>query len=113
MPRHWSETVAKNHLLNGGYKLLAENYAIRGGEIDLIMQQGKVIVFIEVRQRKSARYGSAAASITAQKLARLRKTALHYLVTTFERDDLPVRFDAVFLNGTQEKYNVEHLENIF
>lgn len=113
MSRHWSETVAKNHLLKQGYTLLAENYTIRGGEIDLIMKSGELIVFIEVRQRKSSRYGSAAASITPQKLARLRKTALHYLVTTFKRDDLAVRFDAVFLEGTQERYKLEHLENIF
>lgn len=113
MPRHWSETVATNHLLKQGFKLLAENYTVRGGEIDLIMQCGEAVVFVEVRQRKSARYGSAAASISPQKIARLRRTALHYLVTAFERDDLPVRFDAILVKGTQESFRLEHLENIF
>lgn len=112
MPRHWAETVAKRYLLTRGYALLAENYAVRGGEIDLVMQQGEVIVFVEVRQRKSAHYGSAAASITPQKLARLRKTALHYLVRTFERDDLAVRFDAVLVEGKREDFRLEHLTHI-
>ena len=112
MSRNWSETVAKTYLLEQGYTLLAENYTIRGGEIDLVMQQGELIVFVEVRQRRSAYYGSAAASITPKKVQRLRKVALHYLVTTFERDDLPVRFDAVLLAGTKEKFDLEHLENI-
>ena len=112
MPRHWSETVAKTYLLEQGYTCLAENYTIRGGEVDLVMQQGEVIVFVEVRQRRSAYYGSAADSITPQKMQRLRKVALHYLVTTFQRDDLPVRFDAVLLAGMKGRFDLEHLENI-
>ena len=112
MAWHWAETLAKIYLLNQGYDLLAENYSVRGGELDLIMQQGETIVFVEVRQRKSARYGSAAASITPQKLVRLRKTALHFLVATFARDDLPVRFDAILVEGTQERYTLEHLKAI-
>ena len=112
MPRHWAETTAKTYLSGRGYVLLAENYTIRGGEIDLVMRQGETIVFVEVRQRKTAAYGSAAESITARKLQRLRKTALHYLITTFGRDDLPVRFDAVLVAGTENGFTLEHLENI-
>ena len=112
MSRHWAEATAKTYLLERGYSFLAENYAIRGGEIDLVMKRGEVIVFVEVRQRKTAAYGSAAESITARKLQRLRTTALHYLVATFGRDDLPVRFDAVLFAGTQRKFRLEHLENI-
>ncbi len=112
MPRHWAEATAKTYLLGRGYTFLAENYTVRGGELDLVMRQGGVVVFVEVRQRKSDRYGSAAESITAGKLQRLRKTALHYLVSTFERDDLPVRFDAVLVTGTEKNYRLEHLQNI-
>jgi putative endonuclease len=112
MPRHWSEPLAKSYLEQQGYKTLAENYSIRGAEIDLIMQDAGVIVFVEVRQRKSQSHGSAAESITSSKMSRLRKAALSYLVTTFARDDLPVRFDAVLISGTQEGYRLEHLKNI-
>ena len=112
MARHWAETLAKDYLLSKNYTLLAENYAVRGGELDLIMQDEETIVFAEVRQRKTAQYGTAAESITPTKLARMQKTALHFLQNQFERDDLPVRFDAVLISGTQEKHSLEHLENI-
>jgi putative endonuclease len=110
--RHWAETIAKRHLLLSGYTLLAENYSVRGGEIDLVMKDREVIVFIEVRQRAKETHGTAAETITPRKLQKLRKTALSFLVETFERDDLPVRFDAVLITGTEKAYKLEHLENI-
>jgi putative endonuclease len=97
--RHWAETIAKRHLLLSGYALLAENYSVRGGEIDLVMKDRDVIVF-------------AAETITARKIQKLQKTALSFLVETFQRDDLFMRFDAVLITGTQKKYRLEHLENI-
>lgn len=112
MSRHWAEETAKSHLLSRGYELLAENYAVRGGELDLVMRHGDAVVFVEVRQRKTNAYGGAAESITLRKLQRLRKTALHYLVSTFGRDDLPVRFDAVLVTGSKTNFRLEHLENI-
>jgi putative endonuclease len=110
--RHWAETVAKRYLLQKGYALMAENYSIRGGEIDLIMQERDTIIFIEVRQRAKETHGTAAESITPYKLQRLQKTALHFLMDTFNTDDIAVRFDAVLILGTEQKYKLEHLESI-
>ena len=110
--RHWAETIAKRHLLLSGYALLAENYSVRGGEIDLVMQDRDTIVFVEVRQRASESHGTAAETITSRKIQKLQKTALSFLVEKFQRDDLPVRFDAVLITGTEAKYRLEHLENI-
>ncbi len=110
--RHWAETIAKRHLLLKGYALLAENYSIRGGEIDLIMQDRETIVFIEVRQRAKDTHGTAAESITRYKIQRLQKTALSFLVERYQRDDLPVRFDAVLVLGNEKSHRLEHLENI-
>jgi len=112
MTRHWAEDVAKAHLEAQGYTTLATNYTIRGAEIDLIMQDGTTYVFVEVRQRKSDSYGSAAESISQKKLHRLQKAALHYTVSKFERDDLPMRFDAVLLSGVEGDFELEHLKNI-
>lgn len=113
MARHWSEEQAKSYLLSRGYRLLAENYLTRGGELDLVVQEGEVIVFVEVRQRRSSRYGSAAESIGAQKIARLRRTALHYLATRYGRDDLPVRFDAVVIEGSRDRHTLHHFQAAF
>ena len=110
--RHWAETIAKRHLLLQGYALLAENYSIRGGEIDLIMQDRETIVFVEVRQRAKDTHGTAAESITSYKIQRLQKTALSFLIERYQRDDVLVRFDAVLILGNEKKYRLEHLENI-
>lgn len=112
MARHWSETVAKTYLEVKGYTCLAQNYSVRGAELDLVMQQGERIIFVEVRQRRRTDYGSAAESITPAKLQRLQHAALHYLMATFKRDDLPLRFDAVLLEGTRATHNLIHLEGI-
>ncbi len=112
MSRHWGEDIAKAYLLAKGYKVLAENYSIRGGEIDLIVLKDDITIFVEVRQRGRSNYGSAAESISAQKLNRLTKTALHFMLKTYQRDDLAMRFDAILITGNQAKYTLEHLENI-
>lgn len=71
-----AEDRALAELLRQGHKLLARNYRIPGGELDLITRDGPYIVFSEVRQRKSARFGSAAQSVTPRKLALLRRADL-------------------------------------
>ena len=110
--RHWAETEAKAYLLAHGYRILAENYTVRGAEIDLVAEKGGVIVVAEVKQRRSERYGSPAELITEKKLARLRSAALHYVAVHFGRDDLPLRFDALLVSGDRAGYRLEHLEGI-
>ena len=107
-----SEAVARHYLLAKGYLLLGENYTTRRGEIDLIVQAGSTVVFVEVRQRRQLRFGTPAESIDARKRARLRLTALHFLVRRYGSDDLPVRFDAVMVTGTRHRHRIEHLEGI-
>ena len=65
-----AEEVAMRYLEQKGYKTLARNYTIRGGEIDLIMRapQG-TLVFVEVKARGNARYGSGLDAVTPRKQA--------------------------------------------
>ena len=111
--RHWAEAVAKRYLEAHGYRIVAENYTVRGAEIDIIAELGELTVIAEVRQRRSSLYGTPAESITPQKLARLERATLHYLAERRGRDDLPLRFDARHLSGDAEDYRLEHLEGIF
>lgn len=111
--RHWAEGVAKGFLEHQGYRILAENYSVRGGELDLVAQDGEVLVFVEVRQRADSRHGGPAESLQPGKLERLRDAALHYLVEHYRRDDLPLRFDAVLITGSRERHRLEHLKNAF
>lgn len=110
--RHWAEGVAKTYLERCGYTVVAENYTVRGAEIDLIAEKDGVTVIVEVKQRRNGRYGTPAEAITARKLARLQTAALYYMAERFGRDDLPLRFDALLLSGDAADYRLEHLEGI-
>lgn len=113
MARHWSEEVARRHLEGLGYRVVAENYSLRGGEVDLVALDGDVHVFVEVRQRRSNRFGTAADSLTDAKLERLRRAALHFTSKRYGRDDLPMRFDVVLIEGDKRSWRLEHLRNAF
>jgi len=84
-----------------GLHLLARNLSCPLGEIDLVMRDGDVLVFVEVRARRSKRYGGAAASISPAKRRRLRRTAgffLPMLARQYWRHvEPPCRFDVVAL----------------
>lgn len=111
-PLHWAERSASEHLQAKGWRLLASNYRLRGGELDLVLESGRTVVIVEVKQRKSAAYGHPAESIDRRKLARIRATAQHYVSYVLGRPDANVRLDAVLILGTEQRHQVQHLENI-
>jgi putative endonuclease len=78
--------------------VIARNHRCRGGEIDLICQDGKTLVFVEVRLRRNGDFGGAAASITPVKQGRIVRAARHYLLTK-GKSDHDCRFDCVLLDG--------------
>lgn len=90
--------------------MITRNYRGRYGEIDLIMQDGGTLVFVEVRQRSSSEFGGAAGSIDRHKQHRLIRTAQYYLAGL----DLtpPCRFDAVLMDNTKG-LNAQWLKNAF
>jgi putative endonuclease len=93
------EDLAADYLQKRGLQLVTRNWRCRGGELDLIMFDGKVLVFVEVRARGNARFGGAGASITNTKQARLIHAARAYLSGLGSPP--ACRFDAVLLDGTQ------------
>ena len=92
-----TEQLACEYLQASGLQLLHQNYRLKMGEIDLIMRDGNVIVFIEVRYRKTQRYGGALLSIDPRKQARIIRTAQHYL--QYRAPDAQARFDVVAVEG--------------
>lgn len=95
-----AEDRAAAHLLGLGRELLARNYRIPGGEIDIVSREaGGMLVFTEVRQRRQTRYGSAAESVTPRKLALMHRAALEYLTRELGRDDLPCRLEVLTIDG--------------
>jgi putative endonuclease len=93
-----AERLAGEYLAAQGLRVLARNYRVRGGEVDLVCEDGHTLVFVEVRLRSSGRFGGAAASITAAKRRRVILAARHYLAGQ-RGAERPCRFDAVLLDA--------------
>jgi len=91
-----AEALAADYLQARGLRLLERNYSCRLGEIDLILTDGPVLVFAEVRLRRNPAFGGAAASVTAAKRQRILRAARHYLSGRAER---PCRFDVLLLDA--------------
>ena len=92
-----AEARAEAFLQTRGLKLLARNWRCRFGEIDLVMQDGATLVFVEVRLRSRSDFGGAAASVTPAKQKKLLAAARQYLATL--KTLPPCRFDVVALSG--------------
>ncbi|OGS97628.1 MAG: YraN family protein [Gallionellales bacterium RIFCSPLOWO2_02_FULL_57_47] len=94
-----AEQWAAHYLQKQGLKLIEQNYRSRFGEIDLIMQDGATLVFVEVRLRRNADFGGAAASIDVRKQQRIIRTSQQYLSGLARTP--ACRFDAVLLGDVQ------------
>lgn len=105
-----AEAQALEHLLRHGLSLVQRNYRVaagprsRGGEVDLILRDAEdgTLVFVEVRARRDAKHGGAAASIGATKQRRLVFAATHYL-RRFASPP-PCRFDVVAIDGGEVRW---------
>lgn len=75
------EEIAEDFLTRKGYKILEKNYRCREGEIDIVAEKDKEIVFVEVRTRKGKGYGIPEETITEKKKEKMKTVALHYLAT--------------------------------
>lgn len=94
-----AEEKAAKYLQQHGLRIVARNWQCRTGEIDIIARDGETLVFVEVRQRASNKFGGAAASISAAKRSKLIATAQMYLQTLAA---MPAcRFDALCFEGEQ------------
>jgi len=92
-----AEEFAKQYLQRHGLTLVGQNYRCKYGEIDLIMRDKNTTVFVEVRFRKSQRYGSGAESVDHHKQRKLLATASHYLQSHADAAKRPCRFDVMSL----------------
>ncbi len=107
------ERFAERYLLEQGLTLVKRNFIGRFGEIDLIMQERDVLVFVEVRQRKNSHFGSALESVSRSKQDKLKKTAELYLVQSPPPNHFAMRFDVIGLTGTLPNVQIEWIKNAF
>ncbi len=98
-----AEARACAWLQQQGLTLLDANYHCRAGELDLVMLEGRTLVFVEVRSRRNAVFGGAAESVTAGKQRKLLTAAQHYLQYHGRHASKAQRFDVIAItNGEME-----------
>lgn len=103
------EDKAANYLKKQGYKIIERNYNLPCGEVDIIAQKGKTLVFVEVKYRKNAEdFGGAVAAVTKAKQNRVIKAALSYIKTKKPAFDA-LMFDIIAISGDK----IEHIQNAF
>jgi len=109
-----SENVARQYLVNNGLEYLTSNYHNRQGEIDIILLEGDVYIFVEVKYRKNNQFGGAISAITYKKIQKIKQCAKHYL----QQNDLneyntSCRFDIITLEGDINRPQITWLKNAF
>lgn len=107
------EALARSYLEGKGMRFARQNYKRLHGEIDLVMEDGRTIVFVEVKTRRSLRWGLPAESVTAAKQRHLRWCAEVYCAEQ-HIENHPIRFDVVeilALPGTPPR--IRHIKNAF
>ena len=97
------EAEAVRYVTDIGMTVLARNYRAAGGEIDLIARDGDAVAFIEVKSRRSPRYGAPEEAVTPAKMRNIVRAATAYLQKN-RLLDAPVRFDVMAIEGEDIRY---------
>ena len=108
-----AEVIAKRYLLKNGLKLIEQNFSTKAGEIDLVMQDGCVLVFVEVRYRQSTQFGFPEETVTLAKQRKIVKAAQQYLIQKKLFDKFECRFDIVAIHGTIPKPIINWITDAF
>ncbi|MDH5611064.1 MAG: YraN family protein [Gammaproteobacteria bacterium] len=115
-----AENACCEYLKQQGLKLVARNYRGHRGEIDIILQDGNTLVFVEVRYRKNNFYGNGLESVTTQKQQRILRTAQEYMQNETKLKN--GRIDVVAMSqklqnthseNTEDSYTFEWIKDAF
>jgi len=108
----YGQAEAEKCLCGKGMILLDANFRATSGEIDLVMQDGEYIVFVEVKYRQDLRYGLPREAVGHHKQRRIKRTALHYIARRRLKNQ-DFRFDVVEILDTSSGIEINHIENAF
>ena len=106
------EDVACLHLEEQGYEVLERNYRCEGGEIDIVAVREGIVVFCEVKTRRTGRWGEPSEAVDFQKRARIRRLGAHWLLDRGARPS-SVRFDVISLVMDDRGRQLQHYEDAF
>lgn len=107
------EATAEQYLRKKGYRIIGRNLRSSLGELDLVAEDGPVLVFIEVKARRTDEFGGAVEAVHEKKRQKLIQLASQYLAR-YHLNNRLCRFDVVLVRpadgGAQ---HLEHIENAF
>ena len=95
------EEVAAAYLKDRGIRIVETNFHTRYGEIDLIGWDGKCVIFIEVKYRRSRAYGGPEGAVTPSKQKKICKSADYFRFQKRMSEDVPIRYDVVAICGEE------------
>lgn len=111
----WGEDRTAEWIQSRGWRIVARNFRCRMGEIDIIAENERYLVFVEVKLRKNGRYGAACEAVTLSKQHKLRAAAEFYLMD--RATALQPRFDVAEVYAPQgvrtQKPDIYYIENAF
>jgi len=111
------ESLAAKYLQQQGLKLIEKNFHAYQGELDLIMMDKKDLVFVEVKFRKSSKYGTAAEMVNYKKQQHLAHAAQFFLQSRKQYNNYPCRFDVIAISGDQHQQEkqpkIDWIKNAF
>jgi len=109
----YGENLAVDFLAKKGYKIVARNFLITGGELDIIAWQNDELVFVEVKTRKNIYYGYPEEGVTFFKKEKMAKAIRRYLLTLPNIPYYRVDIIAVELNMAKKLVNIKQIKNVF
>ena len=105
------EKLATKYLEQLGYKIIERNFRCRQGEIDIIAMYSGKLIFVEVKTRRSEKYGNPAEAVNGVKQKHMINAARYYLYKTGQENKF-IRFDVVEVKLKDGYYIVNHIEQI-
>ncbi len=108
------EDFALEYFIKEGFEICERNYKTHFGEIDLILRKENLLIFVEVKTRKSLEFGEPVEAINKKKQEKIKFIANYYLAT-IKNKNLQVRFDtfSIFLDRENKIKFFEHISDAF
>ena len=116
-PNHFfgqeGEATAERYLRRKGYRIIEKNLRTSLGELDLVAEDGPVLVFVEVKARRTEEFGGAVQAVHRRKQEKVIQLAAQYLAR-HHLTNRACRFDVVLFQGTDgTDPKIEHIQNAF
>lgn len=105
------EQFAVDFLIKKNYKILERNYRFEKAEVDIIALKNNMLVIVEVKTRSSTEFGNPQDFVKPKQIKNLVKAVNEYVIEN--NLDVEVRFDIIALVNTNERFEIEHLEDAF